>query len=405
MRIFCAVRHANNSEHYYGTLWSGNFYPALRQLGHQIIESQTDLYPTSRFMDIPNDFTVEEREARARTTQQILDEVRIANRSGPVHLFLSYFYNSHFDPAGFDELHSLGIPTVNFFCNSIHQFELVAQVAEKADFSWHAEKHARDSYLKVGARPVWVQMAADPIVYRPVPGIARQPKACFVGQRYADRDRWLAALVRADMPIDIFRSGWQPAGKVTSEHADNKRETYLGRRKIQAGSCVSYFRVMRDAVLKSGVLGGLRRVAYQWNYSRETIQLTAFLSSNAKGRSVDIVTTFAAYDLCLNFSNVWADGRPGSTLIPHVRLRDFEAPMCRTCYLTGHTDEIEEFYEVGREIVTYRTPAELVDKVRFYLKNPHAAEQLRQAGYLRATINHTWVHRFQELFRKIGMQS
>lgn len=101
----------------------------------------------------------------------------------------------------------------------------------------------------------------------------------------------------------------------------------------------------------------------------------------------------AGHEVCLNFSNVWADGRPGSALIPHVRLRDFEAPMCRTCYLAGHTDEITESYEVGREIDTYASPEELADKAGYYLANPAAAEALREAGYHRARRDHTWVRR------------
>jgi len=100
---------------------------------------------------------------------------------------------------------------------------------------------------------------------------------------------------------------------------------------------------------------------------------------------------------------VWADGRPGAALIPHVRLRDFEAPMCRTCYLTGFTDEIAEFYEPGVEIDTYSTSEELVDKTRFYLGHPAAAERLREAGYRRARRDHTWDRRFAQLFRMIGV--
>ena len=60
--------------------------------------------------------------------------------------------------------------------------------------------------------------------------------------------------------------------------------------------------------------------------------------------------------------------------------------MCRTCYLTGHTEEITEFYKVGQEIDTYRTPAELVDKAQFYLANPDAAEKLREAGFRRVFL-------------------
>src|SRR5206468_11694071 len=114
-----------------------------------------------------------------------------------------------------------------------------------------------------------------------------------------------------------------------------------------------------------------------WQYRRRTEKLTLQIAAHAKGRARDIAMTLAGYEVCLNFSNVWADGRPGSKLIPHIRLRDFEGPMCRTCYLTGHTDEIAEFYEIGKEIDTYRSPAELIDKTKFYLNNPVAAEQLQ----------------------------
>jgi spore maturation protein CgeB len=112
---------------------------------------------------------------------------------------------------------------------------------------------------------------------------------------------------------------------------------------------------------------------------------------------------YSGYEVSLSFSNVWGDGHPGSPLIPHVRLRDFEAPMCRACYLTGHTDEIEEFYEIGKEIDTYRSPEELVDKARFYLRDAAAAERLRDAGFRRARRDHTWVERFRQLFSEVGL--
>jgi len=77
--------------------------------------------------------------------------------------------------------------------------------------------------------------------------------------------------------------------------------------------------------------------------------------------------------------------------------------MSRTCYLTGHSDEITEFYDVGREIDTYRTPDELADKTKFYLCHQAAAERMREAGYHRACQQHSWQSRFEELFRKIGI--
>ena len=350
-------------------------------------------------MAIAGDFTREELEVRAQTTEHILAEVRAALRVGPVDLFLSYFYNAHFDPAGFDELRRLGVPSVNFYCNSIYQFEQVAAIAAKVDFAWHAERDARASYLAVGARPVWVQMGADPNLCVPVAGVVRSAKACFVGQRYADRDRLMAALIRAGVPVDIFGAGWAvDAYQVGATGTIPSSDAYLGRVQFKPGSLASYVAACRRIAQREGLIGGIARAGRQWQRRRETRALDALLSPHAKGRTLEIGRVFASYELCLNLSNVWADGQPGSALIPHVRLRDFEAPMCRTCYVTGHTDEITEFYEVGKEIDTYLSPEELVEKARFYLSHPESAENLRAAGYRRARRDHTWRRRFERLF-------
>jgi spore maturation protein CgeB len=407
MRIFAAVCHSIDPQFYYGGLWSGNFYPALRQLGHGIIESQVDLLPVSRFMQVPNNFTSQELEVRSQITQKIVDEVKNSHGQQPIDLFLSYFYNAHFDPAGFEEIHRLGIPTVNFYCNSIYQFELVSEIAAKVNYSWHAEKKARSLYLGIGANPIWVQMGADPEVYHPLADVTRQPKACFVGQRYADRDRWTAALVNAKVPLEIYGSGWvkEEAAIVSKPTKAERASQYLGRSQNSAGNTSTYLQVITNNLHKQGIWGGLVRTWQQIQYSRETQKLLPLFSSLAKGyASQPICSVFAAYEVILNFSNVWADGRTGSDLIPHVRLRDFEAPMCRTCYLTGYTEEITEFYEIGKEIDTYCNPDELVDKTKFYLNHPSEAEKLREAGYQRALRDHTWKRRFEQLFQEINLK-
>ena len=406
MRVFAAVRHSTDPRHYYGSLWSSNFYPALRQLGCEVVESQTDLFSTSQFMQIPGEFTSKELEVRAQTTQRIIDEVRQAHREKPIDLFLSYFYNAHFDPSGFDQVHALGILTVNFYCNSIYQFELVSAIAPKVNFAWHAEKHARSLYLRVGANPVWVQMAADPQIYHPVAGVERQRRPCFVGQRYADRDWWMAALLRAGIEIDIYGPGWSPRSEAAPPRSEARSQKRLGRSHLRGGTLAAYSAEIGRNIGAHGVVRGAARSARQWSHRRETKKLDPLFQPFAKGGIpfTQIGATFSAYEVVLNFSNVWADGRPGSGLIPHVRLRDFEAPMCRTCYLTGYTDEISEFYETGKEIDTYRSQDELVEKARYYLNHPDTAENLRGAAYRRAVRDHTWKNRFHELLAKVGIR-
>ncbi len=409
MRLFAAIRHAVNPHHFYGGLWCANFYPALRRLGGEIVESRVDLLPASRFMHIAGNFTPEELAVRADITARILEEVKTAHARQPVDLFLSYFYNSHFDPAGFEEIHRLGIPTVNFYCNSIYQFGLVAEIAAKVQWSWHAEKDARAAYLSVGARPVWVQLAADPDVYRPMEGLGRKSAAVFVGQRYADRDRWLAALVRAGLPVEIYGLGWGAPDNGTGNDKLRAAEMeHLGRAVPVPGSAGAYLAVIREGIRSAGFVPTIIRTCRQWRYRSESHRLTPIIAPCARGPipfDRPVTETFNRHEVVLNFSNVWADGRPGSRLIPHVRLRDFEAPMCGSTYLTGHTDEIGEFYELGKEIETYRTEEELIDKARYYLAHGTAAERLRVAACQRARRDHTWDRRFQQLFANIGVQA
>ena len=250
MRIFCAIRHSANPRLYYGDLWSKNFCTTLREMGHDVVEAQTDLLAASHFMQIAGDFTPEELETRARITSDIVDELRGAHRQTPVDLFLSYFYNSHFDPAGFDDIRRLGIPSVNFYCNSLYQFGLVSAIAAKADFAWHAEKDARQLYLNVGGNPIWVQMGAHPATYHPVPEMHRLPSACFVGQRYADRDRLVAALIRASVPLELYGAGW--GGSKSGEHSPMPSApsdpVYLGRKRLTPGSWQSYMDLVRRNV-------------------------------------------------------------------------------------------------------------------------------------------------------------
>ena len=75
-------------------------------------------------MDVSKDFTKEEKDIRSKITESIVSEVRRAHRQRPIDLFLSYFYNAHFDPSGFDEIHKLDIPTVNYYCNSTYRYRV-----------------------------------------------------------------------------------------------------------------------------------------------------------------------------------------------------------------------------------------------------------------------------------------
>ena len=75
--------------------------------------------------------------------------------------------------------------------------------------------------------------------------------------------------------------------------------------------------------------------------------------------------------------------------------------MAGAFYVTGWLDEIALHYEIGTEIVCYRSRDELVDLSRYYLANDTEREKIRRAGYERARRDHTWRRRFEDLFAEL----
>ena len=127
-------------------------------------------------MHVADEFTAEELEVRQRITQDILQEVRETRQRSGVDLFLSYFYNAHFDqPANSAKMRRVrGIPSINFYCNSIYQFANGWPQLPRPQIT----RGIRSAtlvifYLAVGAKPVWVQMGADPGSTGPMPDIPK----------------------------------------------------------------------------------------------------------------------------------------------------------------------------------------------------------------------------------------
>ncbi len=82
-----------------------------------------------------------------------------------------------------------------------------------------------------------------------------------------------------------------------------------------------------------------------------------------------------------------------------VNLRIFEAVAAGCFLLTDHCTEIEELFEVGKEIETFRSSRELAEKVRFYLENDDARISIARRGHERFIKCHTWRTRVEQIQR------
>jgi hypothetical protein len=389
MRIFYAAAPTPNSALLDSRLWHANLYLALRDLGHELVPFRYDLTRHLRNVD-PSD----PRQAafiathRPKLEAALLDQVRRAHRQRPLDIFFSYFANACARPEVIREIGGYGICTVNWYCNASYQFHLVQDIAAAYHYCLVPEKFRIPDYRRVGANPLYCQMAANPQIYRPY-DLPREFEVTFVGQKYGDRPRYIRTLLDHGIAVRVWGWGWRPT----------PRDTWASR-----------LRRMRDLATTLGSADG-RRAAVTWlrdlRGTRPTPgpQPVNLLPPEVTGPPLsdeELVRMHSRSKISLGFSGCDVPAATGERIL-QVRLRDFEAPMSGAFYMVECIPELEAFYEIGREIVCYADPDDLADKAKYYLAHEAEREAIRQAGHRRARAEHTWQARFAAVFRQIGL--
>jgi len=89
----------------------------------------------------------------------------------------------------------------------------------------------------------------------------------------------------------------------------------------------------------------------------------------------------------------------------NLKNRDFECPGSGGCYLTTFDWELAGLFDVGREILCYRSVADFCEMYLYYARRPEVCWKIACAGFERARKEHTWAHRFAAAFREAGLRS
>jgi len=105
-----------------------------------------------------------------------------------------------------------------------------------------------------------------------------------------------------------------------------------------------------------------------------------------------MVRLFSRSRINLNLSN-------SSTLIgQQIKGRNFEVPGCGGFLLTSNADNLDAYFKPGEEIAVFASQEELIEKAKYYAAHPEEAERIARRGYERTIAEHTWHHRFAEIF-------
>ncbi|MDY7223912.1 CgeB family protein [Halalkalibacterium halodurans] len=85
----------------------------------------------------------------------------------------------------------------------------------------------------------------------------------------------------------------------------------------------------------------------------------------------------------------------------NVKVGIFEAIATGRLVMTEYFDEMKEFFKYDKEIVGYKNSDDLMQKIKYFLNNPQAAQAIAKEGQKRCASDHTWKQRLADIFKQI----
>jgi hypothetical protein len=135
--------------------------------------------------------------------------------------------------------------------------------------------------------------------------------------------------------------------------------------------------------------GNIDLALYGGYWSRDP-RFRPFARGFVRGRDYRLALRGSAIALCL----VRRANRDGHAM------RTFEIPACGAFMLAERTDEHVALFREGHEAAFFGSPAELLDKVQYYLAHGEERRRIAAGGYARITSGgHTYRDRLSELMR------
>ena len=243
-------------------------------------------------------------------------------------------------------------PTMNWFADDHWRFEqFTRRYAPALDWSVTTDRNALPKYEAIGCHDVILsQWGVNRYVYRKT-AESLEHGVTFVGLPHGDRREVIALLEEAGIRVECWGEGW-PAGRIDHD---------------------AMIRVFSSSAVNLNLS----------NSSTLPRTLRFRLGALARGR--------------------WADARQSRPRPSQIKGRNFEVPGCGGFLLTENVPHLEEYFVPGREVGVFTGADDLLEQARYWLEHPSERAAVADAGHRRALGEHTYDHRFAEIFRRAGL--
>lgn len=112
----------------------------------------------------------------------------------------------------------------------------------------------------------------------------------------------------------------------------------------------------------------------------------------------DIIRVFNSSRVNLNLSNPWHHGT-----MPQIKGRHFEIPQCGGFQISTPADDLTSYFVPGKEIVIVDSVQDLIEKTKYYLQDFEERAYIAENGRQRMLRDHQWHHRFEHIFKEVGL--
>ena len=293
---------------------------------------------------VPFDFMAETRGLGKREMNARL--IALARETTPE---LSFFvlFEREIEPETIRAVSAAGGPTVNWFADDHWRFDrFTRHFAPALDWSVTTDRDTLPKYRSIGYENVILsQWACNRYAYdRVADGIDYD--VSFVGQSYGDRPATVERLRAEGFDVECWGFGW-PNGRLG--HDQMVRVFGASRVNLNLSAAYSPPRSVRARLASL-----IRRESHEPR------------KSQIKGRT-------------------------------------FEVPGSGGFLLTDHVPYLEDYLTPSREIGVFESTDDLVRQVGWWLDHEDERAEAAEAGYRRVRAEHTYDHRFTEIFKRIGL--
>ena len=369
-KIFALSPDCHVSSGYYRVLWRRHIYDALRPLTEVLVTPEgMDFNWARQGHDVDN---APLDGQRATASDQLWEMIRGAHERHGLDAVISYCFAPDLEQELVKRTIQLGIPWINFFCDSTHMFEKVEALARVVSLNWFPESAALSRYAALGVPHLCAPYALNPEGLPDLGSGAPDVAVAFVGLPTSNRITQLGWLRLFGCKVTIRGRGWVSSEGLNPFHSTKPRSERMWKALFSRGLSEKLLRRMFWRFVRGQAGAALSDEEFGGFIKRCAVVLGLNQGKDAEGN-------FASY----------------------LKFRDVEFPGYGCCYLTEHNDDVPKAFEPGKEILSFRTMWEAADQVRRMQREPERAHQIGRAGRRRVLGCHTWEARLGELAARL----